>query len=68
MQNFRDITATLEQAGALTRVTEDSLAAALTAALLHPENGQRASAVVEANSGATGQTLAALLALLEPRS
>lgn len=67
MQNFRDITATLEQAGALTRVTEESLAAELTTALLNPESarGQRARAVVEANSGATGQTLAALLALLE---
>jgi 3-deoxy-D-manno-octulosonic-acid transferase len=69
MQNFRDITATLEQAGALTHVMEDSLAPALTSALLQPEStrDRRASEVVEANSGATGQTLAALLALLEPR-
>jgi 3-deoxy-D-manno-octulosonic-acid transferase len=70
MQNFRDITSALEQAGGLTRVTEESLAAEITKALAHPGDarGQRARAVVEANSGATGQTVAELLKLLEARA
>jgi 3-deoxy-D-manno-octulosonic-acid transferase len=70
MQNFRDITSALEQAGALTRVTEESLSAEIAKALADPGDarGQRARAVVAANSGATGQTVAALLALLEARA
>jgi 3-deoxy-D-manno-octulosonic-acid transferase len=70
MQNFRDITGALEEAGGLIRVTEESLAKELTTAITSQEDdrGRRARAVVEANSGATGQTVAALLKLLEARA
>jgi 3-deoxy-D-manno-octulosonic-acid transferase len=69
MQNFRDITAALQESGALTRVTTENLASALTLAQLPTGQwrGQRGLAVVQANRGATERTLAELLSLLEAR-
>lgn len=71
MQNFRGVTQALLDAGALLTVTPQSLAKDVTYLLEHPgqafERGERASAQVEANRGATERTLHQLIRLLPGR-
>jgi 3-deoxy-D-manno-octulosonic-acid transferase len=70
MQNFRDVAAALQEAGALITITSQTLSQTLCELLAAPQElkqrGERGRQKLQANQGATGRTVQQILEMLTP--